>query len=82
MTDIGPLRDFLIKLLATHEDHTPFEDEESLIGAGRLDSVDVMDIVFFLEDNYQIDLSSGEINAADFDSLAAIARNFLEGGRT
>lgn len=77
MPDIGPLRDYLTKLLATHEDHAPFGDEESLIGTGRLDSVDVMDIVFFLEDNYQVDLASGEIKSADFDSLAAIARNFL-----
>lgn len=78
MTDLTPLRNFLSKLLASRGDHAPFSDQDSLIHAGRVDSVDVMEVAFFLEDQYGVDFSQRGIDPQDFDSIEKIRRLFID----
>lgn len=70
--DLNPLRDCLRRLLSTHDDTAPFTDEDSLMRSGRLDSVDMMDIAFFLEEQYGADFRGIEMRGEMFDSVAAI----------
>jgi acyl carrier protein len=74
MTDLTPLRAFLAKLLSTHGDTAPFTDQDSLTVSGRLDSVDMMEIVFFLEDKYGADFTQRDVKLEEFDSVESIRR--------
>lgn len=74
MTDLAPLRALLTKLLTTHDDTAPFSDGDSLVLSGRLDSVDMMEIAFFLEEKYGADFTQRDINPEEFDSIENIRK--------
>ncbi len=66
------IREFLKSLLARKGDTGGFADDEGLLVAGRLDSVDVMEIVVFLESSFGIDFSEHPFDQGDFDSVTSI----------
>jgi acyl carrier protein len=66
------IRDFVTALLQRKDDRNPISDESSLVVTGRLDSVDVMEIVVFLEDNYGLDFAERGFDLDDYDSVASI----------
>lgn len=76
MTDVEPIRAFLHELLRRKGDNAPIADDDRLITVARLDSVDVMETVVFLEDQYKLDFSERGVNLDDFDSMNAI-RNMI-----
>lgn len=47
-------------------------DDESLISSGYLDSVDVIDIVVFLEQEFNLDFADRGIDQSEFDSIDSI----------
>jgi acyl carrier protein len=67
------IRAFLEELLCEHDDHTAFGDAESLIKAGRLDSLAVVKLVTFLESAFAVDFAEVEFDPQRFDSVAEIA---------
>lgn len=73
MHDLGPLRAFLTRLLSQHRDHARFADEDSLLQSNRLDSMDIMEIAFFLEEHYGIEFDVRGINPHELDSVAKIS---------
>jgi acyl carrier protein len=60
------------RLLADKGDREPLGDSDSLVLSGRLDSVDVLQIVVFLESNYGIDFADQDFDQEDFDSISRI----------
>lgn len=66
------IRNFISELLARKGDLAAFSDEESLVSRGRLDSVDVMEIVLFLEDNFGLDFGDRGFSLDDYDSVSHI----------
>lgn len=72
MTEVEPIRAFLHELLHRKGDNTPIADDDPLVTVARLDSVDVMEMVVFLEDHYKLDFSERGVNLDDFDSMHAI----------
>jgi acyl carrier protein len=52
--------------------HGLLGDADSLVLSGRLDSIDILQIVVFLESNYSIDFADREFDQEDFDSIARI----------
>ena len=48
-------------------------DEESLLGAGVIDSVAMVDLIAFLEGEYGIVVDEDDMVPEHFDSIAAIA---------
>lgn len=72
MTAQQQIREFIAELLARKADSASFDDSESLVSRGRLDSVDVMEIVLFLEDRFELDFGDRGFNLDDFDSVSHI----------
>ena len=62
-------RDFLRALLEKTGDNRGFEDSESLVLSGRLDSVAVLEIVIYLERAYNIEFSSRAFDQSMVDSV-------------
>jgi acyl carrier protein len=55
----GAVRQLLQQTLKSRNDTDLFTDYDSLIFSGRLQSVDVLDVVLFLEERFGIDFSEG-----------------------
>jgi len=66
------LRGYLAGLLAEHDDRAPFTDTESLIKAGRLDSLAVVKLVTFLEADFGVDFGRVEFDPERFDTVAEL----------
>jgi len=72
-TDLGKVRAFIAELLADRDDRAAFADGESLIKAGRLDSLAVVKLVTFLEEDFGVDFARVEFEPERFDSIVEIA---------
>lgn len=72
MNDRLALRAFIRKLLAQTGDREGFADNDSLVLSGRLDSVDTLDLVVFLEESYGLDFADRGFDKNDLDSLDSI----------
>lgn len=75
------IKAFLEELLREHDDHAAFSDAESLIKAGRLDSLAVVKLVTFLESAFAVDFTRVEFDPQRFDSVAEIAAVIEESRR-
>jgi acyl carrier protein len=60
-------------ILSRRGDLQPLSDQESLIFSGRIDSLNVLEIVGFLEQEFHLDISEVEFDPAQFDSLESIS---------
>ena len=67
------IREELARLLAGRDDRRPFADSESLIRAGRLDSLAVVELVTYLESAFGVDFTRIEFDPERLDSLDSIA---------
>ena len=75
------IRAFVGQLLAEHDDRAAFGDADSLIKAGRLDSLAVVKIVMFLESGYAVDFARIEFDPQRLDTVAGIAEVIEESRR-
>ena len=66
------VRQFLQSLLVRKGDRQPFSDSDSLLLGGRLESVDAVEIVVFLEEKFHIDFAEVGFDQALIDSVDAI----------
>ena len=66
------IRDFVSQRLAEHGHTESINDDDSLILSGFLDSLAVVHIVVFLEQQYGIDLSELYFDQTSFDSIELI----------
>jgi acyl carrier protein len=73
MTDRPRLRAFIADLLESKGDTTPFDDAEPLATGGRLDSLEIIQLVAFMEESFGIDFAKVEFNRAHFDSIASMS---------
>jgi acyl carrier protein len=49
-------------------------DDDSLLDSGIVDSLGILDLVAFLEKTFGIRVGDDELNPANFDSIASVAR--------
>ena len=73
MTTPQELRAQIEQLLANKGDQQPLGETDSLVLSGRLDSIDILQIVVFLESRYGIDFADQPFDQEDFDSIARIS---------
>jgi acyl carrier protein len=66
------VRELLQQLLAQKGDNRPFSDSDSLLLGGRLQSVDAVDVVIFLEEKFGIDFAAIGFDESQIDSVDAI----------
>lgn len=82
MTKKDILRKFIQTLLAEYGETSDIGDEDSLVLSGMLDSLAVLRIVVFLEQEFGLDLADQGFDQHDFDSVTSImGRIGDEGGR-
>ena len=72
INDRSAIRTYIEKLLGEQDDRAPFDDGDSLIRSGRLDSLAVTKIVMFLESTF-VDFARVEFDPERLDSVAEIA---------
>jgi len=66
------IREFLQTLLEQKGDREVFSDDSSLLLSGRLSSVDAVEIVMLLENNFGIDFSDIGFDQTIIDSVDSI----------
>lgn len=66
------IREYITDVLKRRGDETLFTDDDSLIKTGRLDSMDVMEVAFFLEENFGLDFKDSGVDATQLDSINLI----------
>jgi acyl carrier protein len=67
-------REFITGLLAMKGERSDVSDTEPLLSSGLLDSMNVLETVLFLEENFGLDFSVHPFNPDDFDSIESINR--------
>lgn len=66
------VRQVIASLLRRRGDSSPFLDSDSLVSSGRLASIDVMEIILFLEAELRADFSRIDFDQANFNSVDSI----------
>lgn len=72
MQEREEIRKFIAELLRKKGDSAPFTDSESLILAGRLESIDAVEIVMFLENRFGLDFAELGFDQTQIDSVGLI----------
>jgi acyl carrier protein len=68
------VRLYVTKVLREHKDDLgPMNDDESLVLSGRLSSLDVVDVLTFLEGKFGFEMDPNDFDQAKFDSVNSIA---------
>jgi acyl carrier protein len=72
LRDSSEVRNFITQRLRVRGDLAPLDDVEPLFTSGRLDSLDAVEMIMFLE-GFGIDFSVLDFNLTLIDSVAAIS---------
>jgi acyl carrier protein len=67
------IRDYLTETLKNQGDKQPLTDNDSLFVSGRLDSVSMMMLVVYLEDEFAVNFKAADFEVSLIDSVDAIA---------
>ena len=57
-----------------------FSDTDSLMGHGVIDSMGVIELITFVQDEFQVEVDEEEITEENFGTIAAVSR-FVQGKR-
>jgi acyl carrier protein len=66
------IHQFVQELLTNSGDNQPLVDQDSLFLSGRLQSIDAVEIVVFLEENFGIDFAQIGFDREQIDSIDLI----------
>lgn len=69
MTIEAQIKDYIARNLLFSSDGYKYPDDASFIDEGIVDSQGVMDLVFFVEENFNIQVQDSEIVPENFDSI-------------
>jgi acyl carrier protein len=72
MNEKAEIRKFVEGLLAGYGDDRPLADGDSLLVSGRLQSIDAVEIVIFLEQKFGLDFSQIGFDRDRLDSIDAM----------
>jgi acyl carrier protein len=67
------VREFLKNLLARKGDTQPLSDEASVLASGRLQSIDAVEIVVFLENRFGVNFANIGFDEEKIDTVESIA---------
>ena len=67
------LRTFIAEKILFRHDGYPYPDETSFLESGIVDSMNVMEIVFYTEEAFGVSIDDGDIVPANFDSVKNIS---------
>ena len=68
------IRDYATKILRENKDDAaPVSDDESLVLSGRLSSLDVVDLLTYLEGQFAFEMDPNDFDQAKFDTVNSIS---------
>lgn len=67
------IRQFLIENFVLSEQVDEMGFDESLLENGVVDSTGILELVFFVEDQFQIEIDTSEVVPENFDSINCLA---------
>ena len=67
------IRQFILKEVCSESGIQSIEEDEPLIDSGILDSLGILKLLSFLDEEYGIDLSSAEIKPENFVNIQTIS---------
>lgn len=70
--EIDKIREYISFILKRRGDEQPFTDDDPLVTSGRLDSMDIMEVAFFLEENFGLDFKDSGIDSNNLNSINLI----------
>ncbi|MFM2481880.1 acyl carrier protein [Celerinatantimonas sp. YJH-8] len=71
----APISTFIHELLQRSRDTAPCSDNDSLISSNRLDSINIAELIIFLQDQYDIYVSTSDPDIfKQLDSINLIAQ--------
>ncbi|OQY30148.1 MAG: hypothetical protein B6244_00860 [Candidatus Cloacimonetes bacterium 4572_55] len=71
------IRDFIVTNFLFGDSSKKFKDSDSFLDKGIMESTRVLELIEFLEDNYDITVEDDEIIIENLDSVTSIV-NYLE----
>jgi acyl carrier protein len=82
-TDIkDAVRRFVIDELEWPGDAAELTDDASLIEAGAIDSLSLLEVAHWLREEYHLEVDDTDVIAANFESLTAIEAFVRRGGKS
>ena len=72
MADRALIRQMFRELLERNGDPAPFADDERLFSTGRLQSIDGVEMVVFLEERFGLDFAPGGFDPESIDGVANV----------
>lgn len=82
MNERNAIREFLAVLLRKKGDAQPFSDSDSLLLSGRLQSLDAIELITFLEEKYGLDFADRPFDQGLIDSVDNMASLLVESTHT
>ncbi|MEN4012645.1 MAG: acyl carrier protein [Chloroflexota bacterium] len=76
------LRNYIAENILFSNDGYPYSDETSFLENGVIDSMNVMEIVAFVEESFGVDVEDREIVPSNFDSIRNVAAYLRNKGIT
>jgi acyl carrier protein len=73
MTIESQIKDYIMKSLLFSSDGFNYPDSASFLEEGIVDSVGVMELIAFVEENFGLTVADQEITPDNFDSVAKLA---------
>ena len=67
------VREFIMKRFPIAAERK-LSDEDSLLESGAIDSLGILDVVAFLEDDFDLMIEDDELDPENFDSIASLVR--------
>ena len=67
------IRDYVAKDLLYSSNGFEYDDDDSFLQHGIIDSVGVMDLILFIEENFDFEVEDSEITPDNFDSVNNLA---------
>ena len=73
MTIEAQIRDFISQNILFSDSGFPYPDDVSFVQEGIIDSIGMLELVAFVEENFQCDVQDQEIIPENFDSVNNLA---------
>lgn len=67
------VRNFIAESILFSHNGYPFADDASFMEEGVVDSMNVLELVMFVEENYKITVEDHEVVPDNFDSISKLA---------
>ena len=76
--EVGPrIRRFIIKNFPLARKKSIIEDDSLLLDSGIIDSMGVLDLIIFIEEEFKIAITDGDLLPENFETIASMATFIL-----